>query len=669
MSLDCEGDGATCMECCEFDFLPYHCTRCRGTFCAAHATHHHRPGQPSTATATSSLNEDRPLCSAGSSSLPSIPTDDATTATTASSSASPLEKCVICNSLLYGLPPCSICHQNFCAIHRFHCHDGDTAEGTGQRRRERRPPPLQPSARGDHHGGEGNSSELHSLCSPYRGSHALVIGPSGYRSRWMQLVVIIAAPSCRTVSTAVTASALGSAPSCSLQPPMESGGKAVKGGSCEDSAGKDDCETADRCSDWEFGVCSVLAAAEMVAGQLGDRLMAFLGSTSTKDLVPSPPARVTHLYTIKAAEPSPAGYSKDMDQGGGAPAKVGETEGVLPQRQYTGVSRKAPPISLVELPLSSTLRTVPISHATLLLVLPAPVAAGPSPSAALLSDRLRPFLQALLFPRGAVAEVRSSSGRHQLDERLRALATRLYLQYQQQQRSAVADQPGRYATEVAAEDTAATAAVLTTVAPREMGVGDEALPTPITTAGPCTAAAAADPSVSLEPRWPFQTPPPLHRFTFFNTKLKPLGAASAVKPSSAPRATVAVFIADATLPSVARPLCITVGADWPPHRLAGHVTETLLAAQPALCNAAVALRGFGLYELSGTMPWVKCLFTGSGAGAATSTPLPNGTVLLLCPPEEAAIAAVRIELQGLQGASAKEKAAMKADMLRKCTLM
>lgn len=46
MSLWCEGAGASCDECDEFDFLPTRCSACGGTFCWKHAQSHHRPQNP-----------------------------------------------------------------------------------------------------------------------------------------------------------------------------------------------------------------------------------------------------------------------------------------------------------------------------------------------------------------------------------------------------------------------------------------------------------------------------------------------------------------------------------------------------------------------------------------------------------------------------------------------
>lgn len=186
MSLDVEGNGATCVECGVFDFLPSACRRCGGVYCRDHASKHHRPQQgggparewcapPQHATAAS------PPVAEGSEAI-------------VTAAQPPQQKCCLCESTWCVLTPCPRCGECFCAAHRFHGHEEDdetgASGGDGAAARNRRfVPRAVPAHMVRQSGAPANS--VTAACAAHGKRAALALAPPGYQSRMMELAALV----------------------------------------------------------------------------------------------------------------------------------------------------------------------------------------------------------------------------------------------------------------------------------------------------------------------------------------------------------------------------------------------------------------------------------------------------------------------------------------------
>ncbi|KAK7200390.1 putative zinc finger protein [Novymonas esmeraldas] len=636
MSLDCEGeDGGSCLECGDFDFLPYTCPWCSGTFCAAHATCHHVPTPATRAAAATGARladaaggRDAVLCA------PPPPPETAATLTTAgaaapaplSSTRAPHHRCVVCQSALCALAPCPQCGDCYCAAHRFHGH-GDAAPRVRQQSRRTTSPHLH------HQPEEGRETAplVAVLCAPYTSAHPLVLAPVGYRSRRMDALALIFAD-----TDGVVADGRGD-------------GSGVAPGYC-------------------VGVCSLVLATEMSVGQLRDQLVAFLQDV---------PAAADPTWSRWVSRADAALFSV-------APADLAATD--------TGAARlglhRVPPLSLVPLPVEDILRAAPLKNATVVLRLSSTTDTNTNTNTAAATTivdcdggdtALRGALAAVLYGSGAVAAAAPAptspeAAAHHRDVRVKALATRLRLQFQQHLRRAAA--PAQVSSEDADAAPGGTAG-------QQQQQGTSSAPSPphdphepsASTAGACESADA--PTPLPPPVWPFRQARPLNSFYFFNTKMSPCGV-SAIRPAAAPRIVVALFVADAALPAEVRPMCVALGRDWPLARVVDRLREEAAEQQLALHpEARSALALFSLYRLgngaavSGGAGGVVCVWDGrTPAPSCPPLTLQSADVLLLCPADApGAVAAVQAELQQLSDLSGRAKTALRADQVKKCAVM
>ncbi|KAG5502794.1 hypothetical protein JKF63_04562 [Porcisia hertigi] len=666
MSLECEGDGAPCTECGEFDFLPQICPWCRGTFCAAHATCHHIPA-PAASTAAAAgaarvvpLSEEVGPIEASHLTLLCTPPQATSTPTKADATfalsapaGGPQHRCVVCQSVLCALAPCPECGDCYCAAHRFHVHEGTAAKHRQQESNHRAV-----SFRHPGHSAAETVDLTAVLCAPFTSAHPLVLAPVGYRSRRTDLLAIIVAPA-TDAATAFT--------------------KTV--------AGPSDA------SAYTVGVCSLVVATEMSAGQLCDRLVEFLRD------VPAPvleqvgdSQRVELLVSPGWSEWVSSAHASLFSV---APAVI--TTGSVPTAG--SVSHRAPTLSLVQLPLHAIIREAPIVNATVVLSLANATTTGST----LPDDRvaLQHFLTTFLYGTGASSSTSSSlitalststrASAHR-DGRVKALATRLYLQHQQLLRRAEADTRGSSArTAAMAPD---SAAVSSTQPPGDrtghFAQEMQALAQPAPTAGsdatlsppPASAATGSLDFAQVSAVWPFRQAPPLNRFDFFNSKMCPCGAA-AIRPAGAPRVVVAVFVADAFLPVAVMPMCVALGCDWPYARVATRVREEVAEQQLSQHrDARAALNTFSVYHLGSsncalsstadTSGELVCLWSDHLRSPTPSAPvvLQSADVLLLCPADSPGCeAALQEELQRLRGLTGRAKTALKVDQMKKCIVM
>ncbi|GET89154.1 hypothetical protein, conserved [Leishmania tarentolae] len=665
MSLDCEGNGAACVECGEFDFLPYACPWCCGTFCVAHATYHHIPAHaaPSATGAVSAFSPNKaagdaefssspPLCSPPQETLRTLNGADATLTSSAPSALRP-HRCVVCQSVLCALAPCPECGDCYCATHRFHGHEY-VASKVWQKRRANQPAaPYRQHDRDD----PTIIDPLASLCAPFTPTHPLVLAPVGYRSRRMAVLALIVAPVTATVTT--------------LTGPTVGGGEAPV---------------------YTIGVCSLIVATEMSMGQVRDRLVGFLRDVAVRPVEKQQDSEATGLMLssgwsewVSSAHATlftltPAATATDKT------AAVGST------------SHRLPTLSLVQLPVDAILRKAPVVNATVLLSLSdAAKAEHMTPE----KSSLQHLMTTILYGKFTSPSLPSPSTRDpavpavtcaRRDDRVKALATRLYLQYQQLLRRSATDsqesivdaadtvfdkaeRPNSQPTEDRTGTSAQRTGALLEPAPDAEGDATPCATTVSDVAGRVTPSLAA-------PVWPFRHPPPLNSFDFFNTKLRPCGA-SAIRPAAAPRVVVAVFVADTALPVALKPMCIALGRDWPLCRVVDRLREEVGEQQLAQHrDSREALNTFSVYRLgsgtAGSLAGVDteglltCLWSGHTRASTSSTPvtLHNGDVLLLCPAGlSGAEAALKEELQRLRELTGKAKAALKVEQVTKCAAM
>lgn len=666
MSLDCEGDGAPCVECGEFDFLPYACPRCCGTFCAAHATCHHIPAHvaPTAPRASSTfplnkaaddavMSSSAPLCTPPQEALLTL-TEAGATLTSNASSALHQQRCVVCESVLCALAPCPQCGDCYCAAHRFHGHKDVAPKARQQRRANQRAVSFGPQDRN----GATTVDPVAAFCAPFTPAHPLVLAPVGYRSRRTGVLALIVAP-----PTAAATNLIGSAVGGSEAPT------------------------------YTIGVCSLIVATEMSVGQLRDRLVGFLRDA----LVPAVEQEQDSEATGRMLS---SGWSEWVSSAHAtlfsvAPAATATDSAAAVESRL----RCVPALSLVQLPVDAILRKAPIVNATVLLSLINATTAGhTAPEERVALQRL---MITFLYGKATCPSAPSSStaapstsartSAHR-DDRVKALATRLYLQHQQLLRRTAA---GTREGGVGAAGTAAGNAEGLNSQPPEDRAGASApetgaLPEPALDAeGDVTPSSttAIDVAGNVTPLpvasvWPFQHAPPLNSFDFFNTKLSPCGA-SAICPATAPRVVVAVFVADAAMPVTLMPMCIALGRDWPLARAVDRLREEVGEQQMAQHRDARAmLNTFSVYRLgsgsgaaaasAGTEGELACLWSGRSSTSTSSAPvtLQNGDVLLLCPADlPGAEAAVKDEVQRLRGLTGKAKSALKADQMKKCAVM
>ncbi|AIN98930.1 hypothetical protein LPMP_250660 [Leishmania panamensis] len=660
MSLDCEGDGAPCVECGEFDFLPYACLRCGGTFCAAHTICHHIPGHAaltaagvasalplSEAQGDAEVSKAAPLC------MPLQGVSSTLTEADATPTSSALfdrqqHRCAVCQSVLCALAPCPQCGDCYCAAHRFHGHEDITSKKWQQ---------LRANPRAVFFGQRGNNSTttvdpIAALCSTFTSAHPLVLAPVGYRSRRMSALALIVAP-----ATAVAMAFTGT--------PMSG------------SEG----------SPYTIGVCSLIVATEMSVGQLCDRLVGFLRDAWI-------PVMEQEQDSEAAGSVASLGWSEWVSS---APSSLLSVVPAVPTPDSTAAVgsawRRVPALSLVQLPADVILRKAPIVSATVLLRLADTTTAECTAPEA--DVALRRFMTTILYGKAATSSTTapwtSAMASAHRDDRVKALATRLYLQQQLLCR----------ATEDAHESTAASADVTSDKAEGRsaqllegrtgasvQGIGTVVELTPDAegdiTPSPTTVSDAADSTKPLPvvAVWPFRHAPPLNNFNFFNSKLNPCGIA-AIRPAAAPRVVVAVFVVDATLPVAVMPMCIAVGHNWPLARVVDRIREEVGEQQLAQHrDARAALNTFSVHHLgngsgassaaAGIAREPVCLWSGYAQPFTSSTPvtLQSADVLLLCPADSpGAEVALREELQRLRGLTGKAKAALKADQVKKCTVM
>ncbi|CBZ27633.1 conserved hypothetical protein [Leishmania mexicana MHOM/GT/2001/U1103] len=660
MSMDCEGDGAPCVECGEFDFLPYACAWCCGTFCAAHATCHHipahvaptAPGVSSTfplqkAAGDAAMSSSAPLCTPPQEALLTL--TEAGEALTSSAPPALHHRCVVCQSVLCALAPCPQCGDCYCAAHRFHGHEDVAPKALQQRRENRRAVSLGQQDRN----GVTTVDPVAALCAPFTPAHPLVLAPVGYRSRRTDVLALIIAP-----ATAASTNLIG---------PAVVGGEA---------------------STYTIGVCSLIVATEMSVGQLRDRLVGFLRDAS--------------VPTVKQEQDSEAagwmmssGWSEWVSS---AHATLFSVAPVATATDSAGAvrstSRRVPALSLVQLPVDAILRKAPMVNAAVLLSLTDATAAehtAPEEVVALQRLLIRVLYGMVASPSAPSSSTAAPSTSAHRDDRVKALATRLYLQHQQLLRRTAAD---TQEASVGAADAAAGKAEgrdsqppedCTGASAPEAGALLEPVPngegdvTPPSTVIDVAGNVTPSPVASV---WPFRHAPPLNSFDFFNSKLSPCGA-SAIRPATAPRVVVAVFVADAAMPVALMPMCIALGRDWPLARVVDRLREEFGEQQMAQHrDARAALNTFSVYRLgsgsgassaaAGTEGGLACLWSGRARTPTSSTPvtLQNGDVLLLCPADlPGAEAAVKDELQRLQSLTGKAKAALKADQMQKCVVM
>ncbi|CAJ1989389.1 predicted zinc finger protein [Leishmania donovani] len=665
MSLDCEGDGALCVECGEFDFLPYACPWCCGTFCAAHATCHHipahaaptAPGAPSTlplnkAAGDAAMSSSAPLCTPPQEALLTL-TEAGTTLASSAPSALHQHRCVVCQSVLCALAPCPQCGDCYCAAHRFHGHEDIASKARQQRRANQRAVSFGQQDRN----GATTVDPVAALCAPFTPAHPLVLAPVGYRSRRTDVLALIVAP-----ATAAVTNLIGSA------------------------VGGTEAPT------YTIGVCSLIVATEMSVGQLRDRLVGFLRDAS------APAAKQDQ--DSEAAGWMLSWWSEWVSSAHATLFSVAPAATATDSAAVVGSTlRRVPALSLVQLPVDAILRKAPMTNATVLLSLTDAASADHTTS----EERaaLQRLMVTVLYGKATCLSAPSSSAAAlstsartsaYRDDRVKALATRLYLQHQQLLRRTAA---GAQETSVGAPDTAADKAEWRNSQPSEDRAGASApetgmLPEPALDAeGDATLSSATviDVAGNVTPLpaasvWPFRHAPPLNSFDFFNTKLSPCGA-SAIRPATAPRVVVAVFVADAAMPVALMPMCIALGRDWPLARVVDRLREEVGEQQMAQHrDAREALNTFSVYRLGsgsgagsaavGTEGGLACLWSGRARTPTSSTPvtLQNRDVLLLCPADlPGAEAAVKDELQRLRGLTGKARTALKADQMTKCVVM
>ncbi|KAG5500129.1 hypothetical protein JIQ42_04464 [Leishmania sp. Namibia] len=667
MSLDWEGDGVPCVECGELDFLPYACPWCRGTFCAEHVTCHHIPpyGVPNAAGAASVLPRNdtagdaeassyAPLCTPPQG-TPSTLTERDETPTSSTSSSRPQYRCVVCHSALCALAPCPECGDSYCAAHRFHGHKDVRPKERLQGRANQRAVAFDRQlSRMD----ARSVDPAAALCAPFTAARPLVLAPVGYRSRRMGVLAFIVAPATAPVRTLTGA--------------LADGREAPK---------------------YTMGVCSLIVATEMSVGQLRDRLVGFVRDASVS-LMEQGQEQESEAAGLMVSR----GWSEWVSSAHSRLLTVVAAATDADSVAVVGpASRRVPALSLVELPAGVILRKAAMANATVLLSL---TNASEERTAPTENVALRRLLTTALYGNAASRSEPSSSSivppsksavaSGHLDDRVKALATRLYLQHQQLLRRAAAaaeensacaagtasDTAGRSSPQPLAGGAGAAAQEIGTLEELVPDTEGEVQPTPVS-----HAAGSAIPSPVVA-AWPFRHAPPLNSFDFFNGKLNPCGAA-AIRPATAPRVVVAVFVADAALPVAVMPMCIAIGHDWPlarvVHRLCEEVGEQQLAQHR---DVRTALSAFSLYRLgsgsgtssaaAGTAGGLSCVWSGHARPSTLSAPvtLQNADVLLLCPGDSpAAEVAVQEELQRLQGLTGKAKAALKADQLKKCAVM
>ncbi|KAG5476930.1 hypothetical protein LSCM1_05263 [Leishmania martiniquensis] len=659
MSLDCEGEGAPCVECGEFDLLPYACPWCRGTFCAAHATCHHVPAHGARTAADvafalplsrAAVSSSAPLC-APPQGPPSPRTEGDATPTPGTSSGRPQHRCAVCQSALCALAPCPECGDSYCAAHRFHGHNDLKPRARAPGRASQRAISF---GRQQGSGGTNEFDPAAALCAPFTPARPLVLAPVGYRSGRMGVLAFIVAPATVPAGTFTGTSVGGS-----------------------------------EATGYTIGVCSLVVATEMSVGQLRDRLVGFLRDAS----VPLMEQRLAQNCEV-AEWMVPSGWSEWVSTARSCLLSVAAAAPDTSSAAAVGpASRRVPALSLVELPVGVILRKAPIVNATVALHLSDAKEECTTPGE---NGALRLLLATVLFGSAASPSAPSSSATattsgHR-DDRVKALATRLYLQHQQVLcRTAVGAAERGAGTTDAACDTAERGSARPSEdgsGPSARGIGALMEPVPDPegehTPSPVTVSNAVDSAipVPLAAVWPFRHAPPLNSFDFFNGKLSPCGTA-AIRPAAAPRVVVAVFVADAALPVAVMPMCIAISRDWPLARVVHHLREEVGELQLAQHrDARIAISTFSLYRLgsgsgtssaaAGTAAGLSCLWSGQAQPFTLSTPvtLQNADVLLLCPESApAAERALREELQRLQGLTGRAKAALRADMVKKCAVM
>ncbi|KPI87320.1 hypothetical protein ABL78_3603 [Leptomonas seymouri] len=618
MSLACEGDGASCVECGEFDFLPYTCPYCHGVFCAAHASCHHNPTSPDTESSAVLCVRPDPVVKEALGAVACI-MGDAAPASQA--------RCVVCRSFPCALTPCPQCGESFCAAHRFHGHE----DAALQERLRKRAEQTRPSSREGT--GELSAGSIGALCAAFTASHPLTLAPVGYRSRRMGLLALVLCLDHRYTASAKSTTGLDASPLAS----------------CGTSSLSEGALTVN--SD-DVGLCSLIVATEMSVGQLRDRLETALLTAPEAALPPSSRAFAgvrTSIFTLASTAEVCTDQRKE------------ERRGLSSQRS----SRLCPVLSVVALPSDAVLRRAHIVNATVVLAV---VPAGVSLEESKLTTDLCAALSDYFYSADASAH---------RDDRVKALATRLYLQHQQLMRgratgaSIIADDAsskvGPHDSSAPPSTTAtapARAAAATAVPQRATG---DAAETVNSRAATDIAAAA-----TTEALWPFRHAPPLNSFEFFNSKMRPCGVA-AIRPPTAPRVVVALFIADATLPCAVRPMCVALGRDWPVARVVDRLQEEVEQQLGPHCSAAKPqLKSFSLYRLVESEGGrVESLWEGAGVRTSASTlPLQNADVLVLCPPESpGALAAIQAELHRLYTLTGNDKRALKADQIKLCSVM
>ena len=624
MSLECEGDGAPCVECGEFDFLPHTCPFCHGVFCAAHASCHHVPGAQDTDNSAVLCTPPPPLAGPA----PTEGVDSSRASTTLQ------VRCVVCRAFPCAITSCPQCGESFCAVHRFHGHE-DAALQERLRRRGAGPARAQaPSFFTESLSPSSSSSssatatgDLRALCAPFTISHPLTLAPVGYRSRRMDLLALVVryAPSPSPLSV--------------IPPPAGSATPLSAATVVEDTI-------SSRVSS-DVGLCSLIVATEMSVGQLRDRLEAALVTAQEEAAITSSSPRAFSL----ASASSVFSLAPMAELGEEAAKKAKEEEEERASLRHDAARRRAPALSLVPLPADAILRKAPIMNAVVVVVAVAPADAAPDEvvGASVLESQLSTSLTNYLFPSGVPAAQR--------DDRAKALATRLYLQHQQLLRRSAA---------VAAATANATQAVM-----RSRSASAAACSSP-TSASLTATVAHAVPS-----EWPFRHAAPLNSFTFFNSKLNPCGT-GALRPPSAPRVVVALFVADTALPCAVKPMCVALGAAWHMARVAERLKEEVVEQQlgPYRAAATPLLKTYVLYRLPQAEGkpverlWGDGVATTATAADAAPPPLQNAEVLVLCPPDSpGAVAGLQEELHRLHGLIGKDKRALKADQIKLCSVM
>ncbi|KPA79474.1 hypothetical protein ABB37_05307 [Leptomonas pyrrhocoris] len=630
MSLECEGDGASCVECGEFDFLPHSCPYCHGVFCAAHASCHHVPASRGTGDAAA-------LCVPPADPLVKdvVHSVGGTSGTTASTA---LIRCVVCQSFPCVLTPCPRCGESFCATHRFHGHEDAALQERLRKRAEQARLVTTTTTEEEDTSSAVSAGSIRARCAAFTASHPLSLAPVGYRSRRMDLLALVLFLRPSNTSPAKSPVEGSASPSVSLVNSSIAGGGGGGGGAV--------AVTAD-----DVGLCSLIVATEMSVGQLRDRLETALMSEQEAVLPPSSTALMgarTSLFTI--ASIVEASSEETVEE---ARSKSLSSS----QSSY----RRRPHLSVVSLSADVVLRKAPVVNAAVVLAV---VPAAASLEESTLAKILCTVLTEYLFNTAASA--------HQ-DSRVKALATRLYLQHQQLVRRSTAglvivagDTRSKEGLYVNKAPSSVSPAAIGTAPPQAPGsTPDE----PVPSHGEANTAAAA----TSEGFWPFRHAPPLNSFDFFNSKMSPCGM-GALRPPTAPRIVVALFTADTALPGAVRPMCVALGKDWPMVRVADRLKEEVVEQQlsPHRTVAAPLLKTFSLYRLEQAGEGVVELLweTAAALTPASTLPLQSADVLVLCPPEPpGALAAVQAELRRLHSLTGKDKRALKADRIKLCSVM